>query len=101
LASVAARSIPHLAALITTDSRSNAQASQAMPERVGLNRRARSAQSAEDGERVLGQRLVDELATRLGLAVEPLRELVRLVFRRCSDEHVGVAAKDALALLPA
>src|SRR5262249_47562592 len=83
LASVAPRSIPHCG--VST--------------RVGLNRRARSAQSAEDCEGILGQGLVDELPACLRLAVEPLRELLRLVLRRCSDQHVRVTAQHAIALV--
>src|SRR5262249_30651634 len=56
-------------------------------------------QSAEDCEGILGQRLVDELPARLSLAVEPLRELLRLVLRRCSDQHVRVSAEHAVPLV--
>src|SRR5436309_14952217 len=83
LASVASRSIPHRPGC----------------KPVGLNRRAGSPEPAEDRERVLGQRLVDELAARLGLAVEPLGEVMRLLFGRSADKHVGVPTEDAVALV--
>src|SRR2546423_842487 len=60
-------------------------------------RSARAAQAAEDDERVLRQRFVDELPARLGLTVQPSSELVRLVFRRRADEDVRVAADNAVA----
>src|SRR4051794_29514806 len=64
---------------------------------LASERRARAAQAAEDDERVLRQRFVDELPARLGLTVQPARELVRLVFRGRADEDVRVAADDAVA----
>src|SRR5919197_6018131 len=56
-----------------------------------------AAQAAEDGERILRQDLVDELARGLDVAVQPSRQLASLVFGGRTHEDVPVALEDAMA----
>src|SRR5262249_24476049 len=65
----------------------------------GLERGSRASQAAEARERVLRRDLVDELAARLDLAVEPLRQLFRLLARAGADDQVVEGPHDAEALL--
>src|SRR5207248_125726 len=65
---------------------------------LSAERGAGTAEAAEDGERVAGHGLPDELAARLDLAVEAGRELVRLRLRAGPDQHELPAPLDAVAL---
>src|SRR5262245_51727477 len=60
------------------------------------------AEPAEDGERIPGHDLPDQLAARLDLAMERAGELVGLFAGRCPDEDVLPAPNDLppLALEP-
>src|SRR4249920_1729013 len=64
-----------------------------------LQRCSGSAEAAEDGERVLRSDLPHELAARLGLAVQALRELSCLLFGGDAHDQVVEAAHDRISLL--
>src|SRR4051812_45154581 len=63
-----------------------------------LERSSVAAEAAEHGVRVARCRLPHELAAGLDLAVQPCRELLRLLARRDSGDHVRPAPDDAVAV---
>src|SRR5438105_3807571 len=69
-----------------------------MRRRLWLNGGSRTPKTAEDGERVPGRDLPDELPARLDLAVEPVGERLGLLPRLGAGDHVSPAADDAVAL---
>src|SRR5438067_8088349 len=65
-------------------------------ERDRSERRAGTAETTEDGERVLRQGLVDELGGCLDSSVQPLGKRSRLLFGAGADEDVLVPAYHAV-----
>src|SRR6478672_1117421 len=81
LASLAPRSIPHFEAVA-----------------VFLDGSGVSAEGAEDRERIVRQRLVNELTTGFRHAVEALCQLLGLLLRGGADDHITVSANNAQSL---
>src|SRR6266511_696293 len=57
-----------------------------------------AAQASENRKRILGYGIPNQLAARLDLAVDALRQLLRLFAARCAGDHIAEVAHDAESL---